>query len=333
MSRLLNDKKTSNDMEDMSVRPTRLDDYIGQESLKNNFKIYIGAAIKRSESLDHVLLYGPPGLGKTTFANIIANEMNVNFKCINGPSIEKTGDLASILSSLQPGDVLFIDEIHRLPQVVEESLYSAMEDFKFSVVINRETTPRNIVIDLPPFTLIGATTKPGLLSSPLRARFGISEKLDFYSISELSKIVIRMGKVLHIQIDEKAATQIAKRSRGTPRIAIRLFKRVRDYANYKNIDLIDEIACKEALKLLRIDELGLDEVDALYIQTLINRFNGGPVGIETLANSIGEEVVNLEDVYEPYLLKLGFIDRTIKGRVANEPAYFHYKLMKKFKPL
>lgn len=333
MPRLLNNKKVSSDNEELSIRPTKLDDFIGQEVLKSNFKIYIGAALKRNECLDHVLLYGPPGLGKTTFANIIANEMNVNFKCVNGPSIEKTGDLASVLSNLQPGDVLFIDEIHRLPQIVEESLYSAMEDFKFSVVINRDTTPRDIVIDLPPFTLVGATTKPGLLSSPLRARFGIAEKLDFYSIPDLEKIVVRMGKVLHIEIDEKAANQIAKRSRGTPRIAIRLFKRVRDYANYKNIDLVNEIDCNEALKLLRIDDLGLDEVDALYIHTLINRFNGGPVGIETLANSIGEEVVNLEDVYEPYLLKLGFIDRTSKGRVAKRPAYFHYNLMKKFKRL
>lgn len=333
MARILDSKSKSGDVEDLSLRPSRLDEYIGQEILKNNFKIYIGAALKRNEVLDHILLYGPPGLGKTTFAKIVANEMNVNFKSINAPSIEKIADIASILTTLQPGDVLFIDEIHRLPLIIEESLYSAMEDYKFSIVVNRETNPRNITIDLPPFTLIGATTKQGCLSAPLRARFGISEKLDFYSINDLVKIVVRTGKVFNIKIDEKVALHIAKRSRGTPRIAIRIFKRIRDYANYKNLDVIEENDCLDALKLLRIDELGLDEVDALYIKTLIERFNGGPVGIETLANSIGEEAVNLEDVYEPYLLKLGFIDRTPKGRIAKRPAYYHYKIVKKYKQI
>ena len=322
MSRIVDNKSIDTAIEDLSIRPRLLDEYIGQDSLKNNFKIYIGAALKRCEVLDHVLLYGPPGLGKTTFARIVANEMHVNIKSINAPSIEKIGDIACVLTSLQAGDILFIDEIHRLPLIIEESLYSAMEDYKFSIVINRETSPKNITFDLPPFTLIGATTKPGCLSSPLRSRFGISEKLDFYSINDLAKIVIRMGKVFNVEIKENAAYQIAKRSRGTPRIAIRIFKRVRDYANYKNLLLID--------KLLRIDMLGLDEVDALYIKTLISRFNGGPVGIETLANAIGEESVNLEDVYEPYLLKLGFIDRTPKGRIAKKPAYLHFKMTKKY---
>ena len=330
MKRLLDDKETKIDKEYSSIRPMRLNDYIGQDTLKNNLEIFIGAAKKRNEVLDHVLLYGPPGLGKTTLANIIANEMGVNFISVNGPSIEKTGDLASILSTLNPGDVLFIDEIHRLPLVVEESLYSALEDYKFSIVINRDSTPKSLTIDLPPFTLVAATTKSGSLSSPLRDRLGISQKLEFYSVKNLTKIVERIAKVLQIKIEEKAAEQIAKRARGTPRIAIRIFKRVRDFANYKNLDIIKENDCIDALKLLRIDELGLDEVDAIYITTLINRFNGGPVGLETLANSIGEESVNLEDVYEPYLLQLGFIDRTPKGRVANRKAYFHYSLMKKY---
>ena len=329
MSRILEAKKTKGDQEDFSIRPQKLNEYIGQDFLRNNLTIYIGAAKKRNEVLDHVLLYGPPGLGKTTLANIIANEMGVSFKSVNGPSIEKIGDLASILATLKPGDVLFIDEIHRLPLFIEESLYSAMEDFKFSIVINRETNPKSITLDLPPFTLVGATTKSGSLSAPLRSRFGIIEKIDFYTLEDLAKIVIRIGKVLSISIEEKAALQIAKRSRGTPRIAIRIFKRVRDYANYKNIDSIYENDCLEALKLLKIDELGLDEVDRLYITTLIKRFNGGPVGLETLANSIGEEAINLEDVYEPYLLQLGFIDRTPKGRAARRAAYFHYKIMKK----
>lgn len=324
---LLNASKTDIEYDDSSLRPTKLSDYIGQDLLRQNLEIFISAALKRNETLDHVLLYGPPGLGKTSLANIIANEMHVNFKFINGPAIEKTGDLAAILSNLQPGDVLFIDEIHRLPLFIEESLYSAMEDFKFSVVINRDSQPRDLTIDLPPFTLVGATTKAGSLSAPLRARFGICEKLDFYPVKDLQKIVIRTSKVFKIPISEKAAFEIAKRSRGTPRFANRLYKRVRDYANYKSLDYIDENSCKEALRLLRIDELGLDEVDKAYILSLIQRFNGGPVGLETLANSIGEESVNLEDVYEPYLLQLGFIDRTPKGRVAKLAAYKHYKLI------
>ena len=295
MERIVDNKNIDRAIEDLSIRPKYLNEYIGQDILKNNFKIYIGAALKRNEVLDHILLYGPPGLGKTTFAKIIANEMNVNFKCINAPSIEKIGDIASVLTTLQAGDILFIDEIHRLPLIIEESLYSAMEDYKFSIVIN------------------------------------ISEKLDFYNINDLTKIVERMGKVFNLELREKAAFQIAKRSRGTPRIAIRIFKRVRDYANYKNLLIIEENECLEALKLLRIDDLGLDEVDALYIRTLISRFNGGPVGIETLANAIGEEAINLEDVYEPYLLKLGFIDRTPKGRIAKKAAYLHFKLSKKYK--
>lgn len=328
MARLFETKKDKSDEQDMSLRPLKLDDYVGQEFLKNNLRIFIGAALKRNEVLDHVLLYGPPGLGKTTLANIIANEMGVKFKSINGPAIEKIGDLASILLSLTPGDVLFIDEIHRLPLFIEESLYSAMEDFKFSMVINKETTPKTVEFDLPPFTLVGATTKAGCLSSPLRARFGICEKLEYYKVDELTAIIMRLAKVFHMSIDENAAHQIAIRSRGTPRIAIRIFKRVRDYANYKNISHIKFEDTLESLKMLKIDEIGLDEVDRNYIMTLIKRFNGGPVGLETLANAIGEESVNLEDVYEPYLLQIGFIDRTQKGRVARKAAFFHYNLMK-----
>lgn len=328
MAKEIETDKTSNEEFDASLRPLCLDDYIGQEKVKLNLKVFIHAALKRNEVLDHVLLYSPPGLGKTSLAHIIANEMHVDFKFVNGPAIEKTGDLAGILTNLKPGDVLFIDEIHRLPLCIEESLYSAMEDFTFSVVINRDTTPRSLTIDLPPFTLVGATTKAGNLSAPLRARFGICEKLEFYSLKELSKIIIRTSKVFKVPISEKAALEIAKRSRGTPRIANRLYRRVRDFANFKSLDFIEKDDCLAALEMLHIDKLGLDEVDRNYITTLIKRFNGGPVGIETLANSIGEEAVNLEDVYEPYLLQLDFIDRTPKGRIAKKPAYLHYKIKK-----
>ena len=314
--------------EDAYLRPSWLKEYVGQKELKNNLEIFIGAARHRDECLDHVLFYGPPGLGKTSLANIIANEMNGNLVTISGPAIEKIGDLAAILSSLKPGDILFIDEIHRLPRFIEETLYSAMEDFKFTMVLNRDNSGKTITIDLPPFTLVGATTRVGEISAPLRARFGITEKLDYYSVDDLTNIVIRTGKVLNTKIDKDAAFEIAKRSRGTPRIANRLFKRVRDFSNYKKQDHIVLEDALYALKALRVDELGLDEIDIKYLLTLIKRFNGGPVGIDTLANTIGEEVTNLEDLCEPYLIQIEFLDRTPKGRVASKKAYKHLKIVK-----
>ena len=327
MARLLDANKNNKEIEEeLSLRPQKLSEYIGQKDLKNNLKIFIGAALHREECLDHVLLYGPPGLGKTTLAHVIANEMNANIHIINGPSIEKTGDLASILSTLEAGDILFIDEIHRLPRVVEEILYSAMEDFNLSIVLNKDTGSKAINVPLPPFTLIGATTRAGDLSAPLRARFGIIEKLNYYSIEEISFIVKRTAKVLKIKVEEDAAFEIAKRSRATPRIANRLFKRVRDFANYMSKDIIELDDATKALKALKVDEIGLDDVDIRYLKTLINRFNGGPVGLETLANTIGEEIMNLEDVYEPYLLQIGLIDRTPRGRVASKKAYEHLKI-------
>ena len=327
MARLLDANKNNKEIEEeLSLRPQKLSEYIGQKDLKNNLKIFIGAALHREECLDHVLLYGPPGLGKTTLAHVIANEMNANIHIINGPSIEKTGDLASILSTLEAGDILFIDEIHRLPRVVEEILYSAMEDFNLSIVLNKDTGSKAINVPLPPFTLIGATTRAGDLSAPLRARFGIVEKLNYYSIEEISFIVKRTAKVLKIKVEEDAAFEIAKRSRATPRIANRLFKRVRDFANYMSKDIIELDDATKALKALKVDEIGLDDVDIRYLKTLINRFNGGPVGLETLANTIGEEIMNLEDVYEPYLLQIGLIDRTPRGRVASKKAYEHLKI-------
>ena len=324
MSRLLDAKKNAEETSsELSLRPQTLKEYVGQTELKHNLAVFIGAAKKRKEPLDHVLLYGPPGLGKTTMASVIANELSGKMRTINGPSIEKTGDLAAILSELEPGDVLFIDEIHRLPRIVEEALYSAMEDFVFQVVINRDVSSKAIEINLPPFTLIGATTRAGDLSSPLRARFGFTEKLNYYTNEEISEIVKRTASVFGCTIDNEAANEIAKRSRGTPRIANRLFKRVRDFANYQkrnNITLEDALI---ALNALKVDDIGLDDVDIRYLLTLIDRFNGGPVGLDTLASAIGEETTNLEDVYEPYLLKIGFIDRTPKGRVATPKAYRH----------
>ena len=327
MSRLLDAKpNVIEDSLDSSLRPLILKEYVGQKDLKENLKVFIGAALHRNEPLDHVLLYGPPGLGKTTLAHVIAHEMGANIRVVTGTTIEKTGDLAAILSELEPGDILFIDEIHRLPRVVEESLYSAMEDFRFDIVINRDTNSKSLSINLPPFTLIGATTRAGDLSAPLRARFGIVEKLNFYSVDEIKDIVKRTSRVLNTKIDEKGEMEIAQRSRGTPRIANRLFRRVRDFANYQHRDEVSYEDTIKALNALKVDSIGLDDVDIRYLQTLILRFKGGPVGLESLANAIGEEIMNLEDVYEPYLLQIGFIDRTPRGRVARDKAYRHLKI-------
>lgn len=328
MTRILDGKLNASDKEELSLRPQKLSEYIGQSDLKHNLEVFIGAARGRDECLDHVLLYGPPGLGKTTLANIIANEMGGEIISVSGPSIEKPGDLAAILSDLKGGEIVFIDEIHRLPRIVEETLYSAMEDFKFSVMVNRDLDAKTLTIELPPFTLVGATTRAGDLSAPLRDRFGIVEKLNYYTVDELKLIVERTAKVLDSTIIEEAASQIAKRSRGTPRIANRLFRRVRDFSNYQGRNEITLEDTKQALKLLKVDEIGLDDVDIRYLSTLINRFNGGPVGLETLASAIGEEITNLEDVYEPYLLQIGMIDRTSKGRVATQKAYKHLNLKK-----
>ncbi len=327
MTRLLDANLISSEKEEeITLRPQKLDEYVGQEDFKANLRVFIGAALHREEPLDHILLYGPPGLGKTTLAYVIANEMGANIHVANGPSIEKPGDLAALLTQLEPGDILFIDEIHRLPRVVEEVLYSAMEDFQLSLMINKDSNARSLNIPLPPFTLIGATTRAGDLSSPLRERFGITAKLNFYTVEEMTSIVIRSAKVFRVKIDLEAAHEIAVRSRGTPRIANRLLKRVRDFANYQQKDDITLDDALRALKALKVDEIGLDDVDVKYLKTLIERFNGGPVGLEVLANAIGEEIMNLEDVYEPYLLQIGFIDRTSRGRVATKKAYEHLKI-------
>ena len=326
MSRLLDAKKEKEDEgSELSLRPQRLSEYIGQRELKKNLKVFIGAAKKREEPLDHVLLYGPPGLGKTTLAYVIANELGSKIKTINGPAIEKTGDLAAILTELEPGDVLFIDEIHRLPRVVEEVLYGAMEDYQLSFLVNSDGTSKALTLPLPPFTLVGATTRAGDLSSPLRASFGISAKIDFYPAEDLKEIVMRTAKVLEMPISEEAAMLIAERSRGTPRIANRIYRRVRDFATYHEDKEISVEATNEALNALKIDELGLDDVDIKYLTAIIERFHGGPVGLETIASSIGEEIQNLEDVYEPYLLMIGMINRTPRGRVVTEKAYKHLK--------
>lgn len=315
------EEQTDDEELEYSIRPLVLDEYIGQSEVKENIHVFIEAAKMRNETLDHVLLYGPPGLGKTTLAYIIAREMGVNIKTASGPSIEKSGDLAAILSTLEPGDVLFIDEIHRMPRYIEEILYPAMEDFTLDIIIGSEGNSRNIKIDLPPFTLVGATTRAGDLSSPLRDRFGIVSKLKFYTDDELSAIVKRTSRVLKMDITDEAALELAKRSRGTPRIANRLFKRVRDFALVDKKEVIDLEVMKKALDRLKVDKGGLDEADHQLLRAIIERFNGGPVGIEALASSIGEEVSTIEDVMEPYLLQEGYLKRTSRGRCVTPKAY------------
>lgn len=307
-----------------SIRPLLIDEYIGQTELKENMKVFIEAAKIRNESLDHVLLYGPPGLGKTTMANIIANELGVSIKTASGPSIEKSGDLAAILSTLEPGDVLFIDEIHRMPRYIEEILYPAMEDFTLNIIIGSDGSSRNIKIDLPPFTLVGATTRAGDITAPLRDRFGIVNKLHYYTSSELTLIIERTSRVLGIEIVKEAALELARRSRGTPRIANNLLKRVRDFALVENKNCIDLEITNKALDRLKIDKVGLDETDKEILLTIIDKFNGGPVGIDTLATSIGEETSTIEDMYEPYLIQIGFMKRTSRGRIATKEAYNYF---------
>lgn len=306
---------------DNTIRPETIDEYIGQTDVKENIKVFVKAAKMRNEPLDHVLLYGPPGLGKTTLAFIIAHELGTHIKTASGPSIEKSGDLAAILSSLEPGDVLFIDEIHRMPRYIEEILYPAMEDFSLDIIVGSEGNSRNIKIDLPPFTLVGATTRAGDLSAPLRDRFGIIDKLEYYTVDELTQIVKRTARVLNVQIDDDAAVELAKRSRGTPRIANRLFKRVRDFAMVEGNGIITIDITNQALERLKVDKIGLDNTDRELLSAIINKFNGGPVGIEALSSSIGEEVTTIEDVYEPFLLQQGLLKRTARGRVATDKAY------------
>lgn len=308
---------------DNTIRPETIDEYIGQTDVKENIKVFVKAAKMRNEPLDHVLLYGPPGLGKTTLAFIIAHELGTHIKTASGPSIEKSGDLAAILSSLEPGDVLFIDEIHRMPRYIEEILYPAMEDFSLDIIVGSEGNTRNIKIDLPPFTLVGATTRAGDLSAPLRDRFGIIDKLEYYTVDELTQIVKRTARVLNVQIDDDAAVELAKRSRGTPRIANRLFKRVRDFAMVEGNGIITIDITNQALERLKVDKIGLDNTDRELLSAIINKFNGGPVGIEALSSSIGEEVTTIEEVYEPYLLQQGLLKRTSRGRIVTKKAYEH----------
>lgn len=326
MDRIITSDELESDINEKELRPSYLDEYIGQSEVKNNLSVFMEAAKMRDEALDHVLLYGPPGLGKTTLAYIIAREMGSNIKTSSGPSIEKQGDLAALLSSLEENDVLFIDEIHRIPRFIEEILYPAMEDFKLDIIVGSDASARNITIDLPHFTLVGATTRAGDLTSPLRDRFGIVSKLNYYTIDELEAIVKRTSRVLECDIDDEAAKELASRSRGTPRIANRLFKRVRDFALVMGDGIITKDIASLALDRLKVDKLGLDDTDYHLLKSIIERFNGGPVGIEAIASSIGEEQTTIEDVYEPYLLQTGLLKRTPRGRMVTKKAFTHLGL-------
>lgn len=326
MERLISNLEMPNEIEiQKTLRPKNFNEYIGQENLKEKMSIYIEAAKKRKSTVDHILLYGPPGLGKTTLAGVIANEMGANLKITSGPILEKAGDLAAILTSLEENDILFIDEIHRLNNSVEEILYPAMEDGELDIMIGKGPAARSIRIELPPFTLVGATTRAGLLSAPLRDRFGVSHKMEYYEESEIEKIIIRGAKILGVKINREGANQISKRSRGTPRIANRLLKRVRDYCDIKGNGIIDETIAKYALDILGVDESGLDELDRNIINSIIENYDGGPVGIETLSLLLGEDKRTLEEVYEPYLVKIGFLKRTNRGRVVTSKAYQYFK--------
>lgn len=326
-NRIVSTEMTGEDTEvEVSLRPKTFEDYIGQEKVKEMLKVYIDAAKGRGDSLDHVLLYGPPGLGKTTLSGIIANEMGVNFRVTSGPAIEKQGDLAAILTNLAPGDVLFIDEIHRLSRSIEEILYPAMEDYVLDIIIGKGPAARSIRVPLPKFTLVGATTRAGQLTTPLRDRFGVLLRLELYNADELATIIKRSASLLEVEIDNEGALEIASRSRGTPRIANRLLKRVRDYAQVKGDGRITLEIAKTALKALEIDELGLDNIDRKLLETIIKFYGGGPVGLETLAATIGEEAITIEDVYEPYLMQIGFLSRTPKGRCVTRLAYDHLGL-------
>lgn len=311
---------------EQSLRPQTLRQYIGQDKVKENLEVFIEAAKMRRETLDHVLLYGPPGLGKTTLAAIIANEMGVSLRTTSGPAIERPGDLAAILTALEPGDVLFIDEIHRLPRTIEEVLYPAMEDFCLDIVIGKGPSARSVRLDLPPFTLVGATTRAGSLSAPLRDRFGVLSRLEYYNEKQLTDIVVRTAELLETDIDWPAAQELARRSRGTPRIANRLLKRVRDFAQVRGNGAVEETLAQEALELMQVDRLGLDHIDHKLLKGIIEKYRGGPVGLETISATIGEESQTIEDVYEPYLLQIGFLQRTPRGRIVTEAVYRHFEM-------